>query len=200
MTKKFNNIYQFKITLKGIKPLIWRRIQVPETYSFWDLHMAVQDSMGWTDSHLHNFEIKNPKTRRKEEIGIPDDDFMDVIILPGWEKKIADYFSLQNHKAKYVYDYGDDWEHDMNMERILPRDPKVRYPVCIAGERACPPEDCGGSSGYEDFLEAIMDPSHDNYERMLEWIGGDFDPEEFSIADIVFDDPQERLKYALTEL
>ena len=196
---KSGKVYHFKITLKGIKPLICRRIQVPETYSFWDLHVAIQDSMGWTDSHLHNFEIINPSTRRKEEIGLPDDDFRENKMFPGWKRKIANYFSTRNDKANYIYDYGDHWEHSVKLEKILIREPGIEYPVCTGGARACPPEDCGGPPGYEDFLEAIMDPSHESYEETLEWVGGDFDPEEFDIEDIVFDDPKERLKNALSK-
>jgi hypothetical protein len=82
MRKKFDRVYQFKITLQGIKPPVWRRIQVPETYSFWDLHVALQDAMGWQDGHLHDFTIRNPGTRRKEQIGIPDEDF-EMEILAG---------------------------------------------------------------------------------------------------------------------
>jgi hypothetical protein len=121
MRKKFDMVYKFKITLKRIKPPIWRRIQVPETYTFWDLHVAIQDVMGWLDYHLHHFEIFNPSTGVREEIGIPDEDFeWSRIILPGWEQKIADYFSIDNDKAEYIYDYGDNWEHIIKLEKILP--------------------------------------------------------------------------------
>ena len=195
--RKRNKVYQFKITLKGIKPPIWRRIQVPETYTFWDLHVAIQDAMGWTDTHLHHFEIKNPSTGAREEIGIPGDDFFDVEIHPGWKWKIARYFTIKNDKALYVYDYGDDWQHSVKLEKILPRNENSEYPVCTGGARECPPEDCGGIWGYADFLEAIMDPQHSSHKEMLEWVGGHFDPEAFDKEDIIFDDPKERLKYAL---
>jgi len=112
MKKNFKNIYQFKITLKGIKPPIWRRIQVPETYTFWDLHVAIQDSMGWSDYHLHQFEILDPSIGKKVLIGIPDDE-NDWLIktLPDWKQKISRYFSMENSKANYEYDFGDGWEH-----------------------------------------------------------------------------------------
>ncbi|HAM51469.1 MAG TPA: hypothetical protein DCP92_12555 [Nitrospiraceae bacterium] len=194
---KYHRVYQFKISLKGIKPSIWRRIQVPETYTFWDLHVAIQDAMGWTDSHLHHFEIKNPLTGAREEIGIPGDDFFEVEIKPGWKRKIAKYFTIKNDKALYVYDYGDDWQHSVKLEKILPRNESSEYPVCIGGARECPPEDCGGIWGYADFLEAIMDPRHPSHRETLEWAGGDFDPEAFDKRNIIFDDPKERLKYAL---
>ncbi len=196
--KKFENVYQFKITLKGIKPPIWRRIQVPENYSFWDLHVAVQDAMGWTDTHLHHFEIVNPAHGRREEIGLPDEEgILDNEVLTGWKQKIAEYFTPNNAKADYLYDYGDNWEHTIKLEKILPRQKGIKYPTCIEGARACPPEDCGGKWGYEEFLEAIMDPNHKRHKELSDWVGGDFDPECFDINDIVFDNPKERLENAL---
>jgi hypothetical protein len=194
MKQKYDKVYQFKITLKRIKPPIWRRIQVPETYTFWDLHVAVQDAMGWTDTHLHHFEILNPTKGLKEEIGIPDEDFIDERILAGWERKIADYFPSENNKADYIYDYGDNWEHMVKLEKILPREKGITYPVCVGGARACPPDDCGGTWGYEEFLEAIMDSNHERHEELLYWVGGDFDPEGFDIKDVVFDNPRKRLE------
>jgi hypothetical protein len=192
MKKKFDNVYQFRLELQEIKPPIWRRIQVPGTYTFWDLHVAIQDSMGWTDSHLHEFVIKNPKTGRRINIGFPDEDF-GRRVSEGWKKNIADFFSLQNPKAEYTYDFGDDWQHTVMLEEIVPRGKGVTYPLCIDGERACPPEDCGGSHGYEDFLSIIMDPDHEEHDSMLEWAGGEFHPEHFDCSEVVFDDPAERL-------
>ena len=197
MKKKFEQVYQFKITLKGIKPPLWRRIQVPGTYTFWDLHVAVQDAMGWQDYHLHDFTIRNPRTHVKERIGIPDeDDVYELGILSGWERNIADYFSMKNSTAAYVYDYGDNWEHAVKLEKILPRDKETKYPRCIDGKRACPPEDCGGVHGYEEFLEAIMDPGHERHEDLLRWAGKDFEPERFVPNEVKFDDPRKRWKRA----
>ena len=194
MKKKFSNIYQFIITLKDIQPPVWRRIQVPETYTFWDLHVAIQDVMGWSDYHLHQFKINEPVTSAKVEIGIPDEEDDDYYeILPGWKQKIADYFSQNNKTAVYKYDFGDNWHHSILLEKILPREDGLLYPVCIDGQRACPPEDCGGYSGYEEFLEIIMDPGHERYEELLEW-SGDFEPEYFDKHDVVFDDPAKRYK------
>ena len=195
--KKTKKIYQFKIALKNIEPLIWRRIQVEGACTFWDLHVAIQDSMGWTDTHLHHFAILNPATGKKDEIGIPDEDEISSHILAGWEEKIDTYFTEDNDIADYVYDYGDDWEHVIKLEKILERTVGITYPVCIDGKRACPPEDCGGRWGYEAFLEAIMDPTHERHEELLEWVGGDFDPEHFKIKDIHFDNPKKRLKFML---
>jgi hypothetical protein len=193
LTKKFDNVYQFRIELRGIKPPVWRKIIVPGSYTFWDLHVAIQDAMGWTDTHLHEFVIKNPKTGRKINIGIPDEDCLSKV-YQGWKKKIADFFSPQNPKADYTYDFGDNWKHVITLEEILPREKDVRYPRCVDGERACPPEDCGGSHGYENFLAIIMNPAHEEHESMLEWAGGEFHPEHFAFAEVLFDDPAKRLK------
>ena len=198
MKKKFDQVYQFKITLKDIKPLIWRRIQVPKTYTFWDFHIAIQDVMGWYDCHLHEFEILNSLSGTKTMIGIPneDEDFANYKTLPGWKQKISDYFLKENQSANYIYDFGDNWIHKIILEKILPKENNITYPLCIKGKRACPPEDCGGSYGYEDFLKIIGDPENEEYEEMLEWVGGEFDPEYFNSKRVVFDDPAERFKIA----
>ncbi len=195
MKKNNQQVYQFKISLKGVKPSIWRRIQVPETYTFWDLHTAIQDAMGWFDSHLHLFNILNPRTGQKEEIGIPDEDG-ELDFLTGWEIPISSYFSLKNKKADYDYDFGDNWEHNLLLEKIIARDPDQKYPLCMAGERACPPEDCGGIWGYEDLLKIMKDPSHDEHDRMMEWLDSNFDPERFQPEAVRFDNPKKRWKYA----
>lgn len=195
MVKKEKCAYQFKIFLEGIKPKIWRRIQVPEDYTFWDFHVAIQDAMGWEDYHLHEFEIVNPQTGERNLIGIPfDDDWGDVAVLPGWKIPISSYFSASNKKATYQYDFGDSWDHKITLEKILPLDPGATYPRCLAGERSCPPEDCGGIWGYEELLEIMKDPHHEEYKERMEWLGDGFDPEDFNPDSIVFNDPKKRLK------
>ena len=196
--RKFDQIFQFKIALKGIRPPIWRRIQVPSTYSFWDLHVAIQDAMGWTDCHLHSFEFGLRTKGIRESIGIPDPDFPDEDdMLPGWKIPIAKLFSMSNPSADYIYDFGDDWEHKVVLESILPRDGSVQYPRCIAGKRACPPEDCGGVWGYEELLEIQADPSHERHEEIMEWLGDPIDPESFNHAEVDFDDPAERRRMSM---
>ena len=193
MKKKFDQVYQFKITLAGAKPPIWRRIQVPETYTFWDLHVAIQDAMGWEDCHLHEFKIVDPSTGSVVSIGIPDEDFGEKI-LPEHRRKMAKYFSMKSRSAEYVYDFGDDWEHEIQLEKILPREKGTLYPVCIEGKIACPPEDCGGLWGYADILEALKDPDNEEAEELLDWVGEDFDPEHFDAAEVRFSDPDKRFK------
>jgi len=192
MGKSFKNVYQFKVSLKGIRPPIWRRIQVPDYYTFWDLHVAIQNAMGWFDLHLHAFKIMNPNKRIEDEIGIPDDEFAspEYRILAGWKQKISRYFSAQNNTALYIYDFGDYWEHELKLEKILSRDDQKDYPICVIGRRACPPEDCGGLPGYEDMLEVLSNPEHVEYDTMLEWVGDEFDPEHFDPNELYFSDPK----------
>ncbi len=192
----FDQVYQFKVTLSDIRPPIWRRIQVPENYTFWDLHVAIQDAMGWADYHLHKFTIFSLREGEEVEIGIPNPDWNETEVLHDRKQKIADYFALENREAEYVYDFGDYWEHIIMLEKILPREKGVKYPLCIKGKRACPPDDCGGAPGYEEFLDAIKNPKHEQHKEMLDWIGGRFDPEDFDVKKVIFDNPNERWKIA----
>ena len=193
------NIYQFKITLKGIKPAIWRRIQVPENYSFWALHVAIQDSMGWQDYHLHNFSMLKPATGKMVNITFPDEDYrvFENKNLSCHREKIAKYFFMDNRDAYYIYDFGDDWEHSIKLEKILPAKEGIGYPLCTGGKRACPPEDCGGVFRYEMFLKILSNNKHQEYESMLSWVGGKFDPEYFNFKEVVFDNTDERWKFAI---
>ena len=196
-----SHVYQFKLLLSGIAPPIWRSIQVPETYSFWDLHVAIQDAMGWLDYHLHLFRVSNPVTGEVVQIGIPDEDAFegDEPILPGWEIPIADYFSRPGVVAQYDYDFGDGWEHDLTFEAILPRQLSKKYPLCVGGARACPPEDCGGIGGYENLIKVMQTPSHEEYESTLQWLGGRFDSERFDPKRVKFDAPARRYELAFEE-
>lgn len=195
MKTEFNQVYQFKISLKGIGPPIWREIQIPENYTFWDFHVAIQDAMGWEDYHLHEFELLKPSTGSKVNIAIPDDDF-GRRILAGWTQKIADYFSFENRTANYLYDFGDCWKHQIELQKIIPKKRGIVYPVCINGKRACPPEDSGGIGRYEELLEIIKDSAHEEYKEMMEWLGDEFDPEYFEAKKVRFDDPDSRRQIA----
>jgi len=194
-------VYEFRIVLRDVAPPIWRTIQVPGAYSFWDLHVAIQDAMGWLDYHLHLFRVSRPDTGDAVQIGIPDDDAFegDEAILPGWEVPIARYLTGPGAVARYEYDFGDGWQHDVTLEAIVPRRTGIRYPRCLAGGRACPPEDCGGPAGYENLIALIGDPSHEEYESMLEWLGGRFDPERFNAQTVKFDHPGKRWALAFGE-
>lgn len=194
-------MYQFRISLLGIAPEIWRRIIVPERYSFWDLHVAIQDALGWLDCHLHVFEIADVANRRHIEIGIPDEDSNDDLAA-GWEVGISAHFTRPGQVATYVYDFGDSWRHQVVLEGILLGDGQGRYPRCIAGERACPPEDCGGAPGYERLLAILANPEHEEYEETLEWLDRDatqhrsFDPDAFAPERARFSNPKQRWEMA----
>ncbi len=158
-----NIVLQFKIELKNLEPLIWRRILVPSIYNFWDLHVAIQDSLGWQDYHLHHFEIRGKGKHKPESIGIPDFDgasegFNEA--YPGWEISVVSRFNDLGVKAEYIYDYGDDWRHSVLLEGYLLKEKNEKYPQCIGGERACPPEDCGGIGGYFRLLQILSNPKN----------------------------------------
>lgn len=165
-------VYQLKITLKGIKPPIWRRVLVPETATLNDLHEIVQVAMGWDDSHLHQFEIG--KQRYSEPSRDEFDDCIDET------RTRLDDVILPKMKFLYEYDFGDDWIHEITVEKKLEDDERVGA-FCTGGERACPPEDCGGIWGYEEKLETLADPTCADYEELVEWIGPEFDPEAFDL-------------------
>jgi hypothetical protein len=193
-------IFQFRVRLLGIEPEIWRLIAVPAKYSFWDLHIAIQDAMGWRDCHLHAFRVADPNTRKIEQIGIPDDtdDAFEggATCLPGWEIPIRDYFRQPGDSANYEYDFGDGWEHHVVLEELVNRVPRRRYPICLDGARACPPEDCGGIPGFGELLEVLGDPTHEEHDRMSEWVGGSYDPSAFSPKQVRFDNPKTRWRNA----
>lgn len=194
-------ILQFKVQLRDIKPAIWRRIEIPGSYTFWDLHVAIQDAMGWLDSHLHAFRIGDRRTHAEIEIGIPDPDGFegDPERLPGWRVPVMEYLAEAGDRAQYDYDFGDGWEHDLLLEELTPRQAKTKYPRCLAGSRACPPEDCGGPGGYAQLLETLANPADPEHESMLEWLGGPFDPEAFDPREVRFDNPMKRWQIAFME-
>jgi hypothetical protein len=183
---------QFKIDLLDTAPVIWRRIQVPAEYTFWDLHVAIQDSMGWLDSHLHAFEVEDPK-RGEIKIGIPDEDAA-VPVVAGWKRKLSRHFKWPGDQLVYEYDFGDSWRHSVLLESIILAELTAVYPRCIDGAQKCPPEDCGGPVGFEEFLRVVGDPEDEEHESTLEWCGGHFDPSDFDPAQIEFDDPTDRLE------
>jgi hypothetical protein len=174
-------VYRLKVTLKGSKPPIWRRLEVPGNITLAKLHRILQVAMGWTDSHLHAFKIG-------ETYFQPDPDVDPLFSMI--EEKNENKFKLEQvalrekMKFLYEYDFGDGWEHEILVEKILPMTEKNRYPVCIKGVKACPPEDIGGIWGYYDFLEVMQDPRHPNHEDIMEWVGDNFDPEWFDLDEI----------------
>ena len=172
-------IYQLKITLQDVKPPIWRRVLVRQDIKLNDLHEVIQMVMGWDCCHLHQFVIDGVDYGELS----PDGDDFGMEIEDESRFRLCD---LAEEKGKFLYDYdfGDGWRHVIEVEKVLPPDPKVFYPVCVKGKRSCPPEDCGGPWGYENLLEILADPKHEEHEDYMEWIGGEFDPEEFDLEEI----------------
>lgn len=173
--RSLRSIYQLKVALIGTRPPIWRRLLVASTDNLEDVHISLQIVMGWTNSHLHEF------VTGRDRYGMPDDDFPSDV-RDETDYRLDQVLKKAKDKLNYVYDFGDGWKHELVLEKILPFETDAILPVCIKGSRACPPEDVGGIPGYAMFLEAIADPSHPEYAEMLEWVGGDFDPGHFDLA------------------
>jgi hypothetical protein len=173
-----DKILQVQIALKGFKPKIWRKILIPSDLLLVDIHKIIQTTMGWTNSHLHQFI----KDRTFYSIKYKDDFTWNEMNNIDYKKKkirLSDLLKTEKDKIIYEYDFGDGWEHEIILEKILPVDNKVKYPICMSGKMHCPPEDCGGIWGYSDLLEILKQPDHEEYESSIEWLGDDFDPEYF---------------------
>jgi hypothetical protein len=170
-------IYQLKITLLGIKPPIWRRFYVPGDMNLAKLHHVIQCIMGWEESHMHQFKVG------KTYYGMTYPDDFDGMPETRDERKARLNELVSRPKAKFIYEYdfGDSWEHEVVLEKVLPPEPGTKYPVCLEGKRACPPEDCGGVWGYAELLETIQDPNHPEHDDMMEWLGEGFEPERFDV-------------------
>lgn len=170
-------IYQLKITLRGSKPPIWRRLLVEDSITLHKLHNIILTAMGWDGYHLHQFTIDG------EYYGEPHPDDWEPMIDEG-KHKLKNIIPVEKYKFTYEYDFGDSWEHQVLVEKILPFSTKQKYPVCVKGKRACPPEDVGGIWGYYNFLEAIKNPKHEEHEMYKGWLGYDFDPAYFDMEEI----------------
>lgn len=171
-----SKIYQIHIELQHSKPKIWRRLLISSDVLLPNLHEIIQIAMGWENCHLHQFIHEN------NFYGVPFDDYDEIIDY----KKIKLNKFIKNEKDKcfYEYDFGDSWVHQITLEKIVPFDEKINYPICLTGKMACPPEDCGGIWGYSNLLEILKDPTHEEYEDMIDWVDEDFDPTYFDKDEI----------------
>ena len=168
-------VIQFKVQLCDIEPAIWRQIVLPASLTLFGLHAAIQSVMGWQDSHLHMFIIDG------QRYGLPDDDWASGhTILEEANHRLSSLLS-EGQKFLYVYDFGDDWRHEITVEEIREGSTEEASPTCIAGEHACPPEDCGGPYFYPEFIEALFDPTHEDHDHYSE-IYGEHDPEHFDLT------------------
>lgn len=169
-------ILTLTVTLEGTSPPIWRRIQIPDGLTLGGLHYALQIVMGWSNDHLHEFQVG-----RKRYGTVRPNDYDPECVTDERETELRDVFKRKNTKLRYIYDFGDRWTHQVVVEHVSEPEPGVRYPVCLGGERRCPPEDCGGIGGYDLMLEALQDPSCEAHDAYRGWLASDFDPDDFDL-------------------
>lgn len=170
-------VFQLKVTLVGSRPPIWRRLLVPTDFTLGDLHHVLQWSFGWEDEHLHEFVV------RGQHYGPPDPDGFDQ---PAHDEDLATLRDVVRTRSKlrYDYDFGDSWRHDIVVEKTIPAIEGAHYPTCTAGKRAGPPEDSGGIWGYEEKVAIFSDATHPDHEEIVDWMGEDFSPDAFDLAEI----------------
>lgn len=173
-------IYQFKVALKDIYPTIWRRFQVNGLITFHQLHKTLQIVMGWEEYHLYLFDFGSFTITRPDPTFPPGN----TPELNARREKIVDHITKEGQQVLYVYDFGDDWGHELILEKILPAQTEEQYPVCLEGERHCPPEDCGGVLGYQRILEILATKSHPEYEDTIAWLKKGFYPEHFDLEGV----------------
>ena len=172
------SVCKLKVTLFDSQPSIWRRFHVESGVTLERLHHILQAVMGWTDSHMHGFRrpAASPSRARRRLLPIDSADEKST--------RVADVLRRSKDRLFYEYDFGDSWEHQIVLEKIIPRSPTERYPLVVAGRGACPPEDVGGLSGYYHFLTAVKDATHPDHEEMMEWAGERFDPTAFDVQGV----------------
>jgi Plasmid pRiA4b ORF-3-like protein len=173
-------VVQIKVKLRGVsKPPVWRRLQLPADTPLDRLHEAIVAALGWAGYHMHAFR-SGP-----DEFGMPDPE---LAFTDERRVSLGELIGGVGDRLVYTYDFGDDWEHEIVVEELLDADPKVHYPVLVAGKGACPPEDCGGPWGYAELKEILADPTHDRHQEVLDWLGLDagsaFDPGAFDADEI----------------
>jgi hypothetical protein len=165
---------QLRIVLDAVEPVVWRRVLVPGSVRLDKLHRMLQASMGWEDSHLHYFQVGDRR------FGMQFDDYPESELD---EKAVTVLQAVGDHPLlAYEYDFGDSWLHAVHVEDLWRMPIGLRFGVCVGGENACPPEDCGGAPGYEHVLRVLDDPDHDEHAELLEWLGKGFDPEAFDVG------------------
>lgn len=165
--------YQLKIELVRVRPPVWRRVEVPGHISLRGLHDTIQYLFGWTDTHIHEFKIDGTA------YGMPDPNFDQTDVVET-TVSVEEAMPEEGSSFEYIYDFGDNWRHKISVEEIREEEEK-RSPRCLDGKNAAPPEDVGGPPGYAEFLEAFNDPDHPEHERWSDWIGGEWDAEEFDL-------------------
>lgn len=177
---KVQSVYQLKISLRGVRPAIWRRVQVRSDVTLGDLHWIIQFAMGWEGYHLHSFAVQGMEdSMSRPALGLNELDTHDESLIT-----LNQVVTGEKAKLFYLYDFGDSWAHEVLVEKVLTAKGNTHYPVCIKAKRACPPEDCGGTWGYQTLLKAIKDPKHPEHELRLDWLGTSFNPEDADLNEI----------------
>ncbi len=171
---KSKQIYQLKVSLKGFTPSIWRKLQVAGNITLSELHRTLQIVMGWGNYHHYQFII--------DGVIYSQPDSANSTIKAAAETILSQLVHNEGDRFIYLYDLADDWQHVVEVEKILPLKPEVDYPLCLAGQRACPPEECGGILEYSNLLEILQNPEYPDYPEIMEHFGGHFDPEAFDLA------------------
>ena len=175
-------IFEIKIDLRDSKPDITRTVLIADTMNFADLHCVIQGAMGWENCHLHQFEVNGLRISTQLDF----DDFGDDDALDGAKIKLSQYLT-EGSKLSYEYDFGDGWQHILTVQKALEPNPKGKYPTCVKGKNACPPEDCGGIWGYAELLEVLANPAHEEHAAMREWL----ELEDYEVYDPTFFDVEE---------
>ena len=169
-------VFQLRVTLDGVDPPVWRRLLVPAAVRVAKLHVILQVAMGWTNSHLHSFTIGG------ERYGMHFDDYPEDEID---ENEVTVLRAIADHRRfTYEYDFGDSWDHDVVVEDFVRIPRGLKHAVCLDGQNACPPEDCGGVHGYAELRVVLADPNHEDHEELAGWVGGAFDATVFNLAEV----------------
>ena len=170
------SIYKVKVELEEIEPTIWRRFLVSSTVTLHRFHLVLQEVMGWTNSHLYRFQVGTKEYGEPD----PDNEFNELYLINSKRARLSQIARSKGDTFIYEYDFGDSWIHKLTIEEILEPAVGGRYPICLEGERACPPEDCGGPGGYSRLLGIIVNPDHEEYEETITLLGGGFQPSAFN--------------------
>lgn len=177
MARAVQQLLQLKVTLKGSKPPIWRQLIISNMVPLDRFHRVLQIAMGWESYHMHQFEAHGKVYGSVEgEAAIDLEDVLDQRKF-----KLHQLLATAKDAITYTYDFGDDWQHKIVVEKVLPWDPNTPQPQVIKAKGACPPEDVGGIWGYNDFLAAVKDPKNPDHEELLDWCGGEFDPNAYDL-------------------
>lgn len=164
-------MYQLRVALRDVSPPVWRRVAVPGGFTLDRLHRVIQYAMGWLNLHLHSFEIGGRQYGEPDPVG-------ELVVYDELDVRL-DAVAGKGDVFRYTYDFGDWWEHELVVEDVFQADPDERYPVCLDGQQACPPEDVGGPRGFRELRAVLADPDHSGYQGMRAWLGRDGYPPAF---------------------